>query len=327
MTLYTNTFEGGTDETVITTGNSGGASGTPFDSLAGSPEFEAASAYHGAMGMILPSSSTQRQVRWDGLNNVTVRASAYVRFGSVAPSVVNEIIQFRTAGNAIVAGVALNTNGRVLIRVGAGGSFLTGTNISAHGISANTWYRIDVWITVDTTSTGRVVYRICNVDAGDTNTPITTAFDSGTTVNFGTTAIDRVHFGCMQAQARNGDWEYDTIRAEDGVAALFDLYTPPAPDITETFTDNLALLEASDGTPPFTIAQDSGTTTTPEELDDGAVSGTGRWLVAKHASDTLVYTVTDDAAVESDPYNVPPISPANSFIKRPTGSLPSTTWE
>jgi hypothetical protein len=64
----TNNFEGGTDGTAITTANSGGSSGTAWDSLGGSttlPTYSAAAALTGGMGAATPlSSNSTTTIEW-----------------------------------------------------------------------------------------------------------------------------------------------------------------------------------------------------------------------------------------------------------------------
>lgn len=104
---------------------------------------------------------------------------------------------------------------------------------------------------------------------------------------------------------------------------------PPSPTLDASLTDNLAEITSapSSGTPPYTfsIAQTAGPTTTPALVDDGT------WLVLKDVAATLTYEVTitdDNALTATDSVSVPPIPTLGSStgIKRPTGSLPSTTW-
>jgi len=224
MAILLNTFEGGSDGTTITVGNSGGASGDAFAGVGGSPAFEADATYHDAMGMKAAESTTQRFVYWDGLNNLVVRTSAYVQFASVAPSVACAVVQWRTAAAGVIGMIALNTNGRLIAQV-AGGGIVTGTNIAGHAISANNWYRIDAEIIIDgsVSADGNVAYGIYDVNSADTDTPITTRFSGAATL--GTTACDRVYFGPMQNAARNGDWLYDTLRAEGGSSTPFGQYS------------------------------------------------------------------------------------------------------
>lgn len=64
----TNSFEGGTNGTAISTSNSGGASGTAWDSLGGSttlPVYSAAAAFHGKLGASTPLSSVSTStIEW-----------------------------------------------------------------------------------------------------------------------------------------------------------------------------------------------------------------------------------------------------------------------
>jgi hypothetical protein len=301
MTLRTNTFEGGSNTTVITIANSGGASGDAFDDVTGATlTFSSAQAYNGSLSM-LAVSGVASSVRWQSMSSMTLRGT------SAAGT--REFVQVRTSGGTNIASLALNSSNQVVaVNVG---SMISGSESGA--LSVNNWYRIDFIFTVATTSTGRIQYRVMDVEAEDNDTP-ESSYDSTASLNLGTTALGRMYFGNVADATIEGNWWFDSIRVDDtGTTFLNGLYVPI--NITETLTDDVALLEATDGTPPFTISQDSGASTTPTELDDGAVSGTGMWLVAKHPTDTLVYTVTDDVAVESAPYSVPPIRRIGPLIR------------
>ncbi|MER7213223.1 hypothetical protein ABT340_39685 [Streptosporangium sp. NPDC000239] len=53
MTTATNTFEGGTNGTAVSTGNSGGASGTAFSYIDGPPKYSSLRAAHGNLSMLI----------------------------------------------------------------------------------------------------------------------------------------------------------------------------------------------------------------------------------------------------------------------------------
>lgn len=119
-----------------------------------------------------------------------------------------------------------------------------------------------------------------------------------------------------------GPFWVDAITFDNAATGLL---LPPAEPPVATVTDNLAFITATDGEPPYSISQDSGDSFTPLEATVDSVDG---WIVAKHATDTRVYIVTDDDATESDPIEVPPI-PSGGVVewpKRPVGSLPTTDW-
>lgn len=53
MTTATNSFEGGTNGTAVSTGNSGGASGTAFSYVDGPPKYSSLRAAHGSRSMLI----------------------------------------------------------------------------------------------------------------------------------------------------------------------------------------------------------------------------------------------------------------------------------
>src|SRR5688500_6975412 len=57
MAGATNSFEGGTNSAIITTGNSGGLSGTAFNSVFSDPVYTTVRAAHGTVSARLPADS------------------------------------------------------------------------------------------------------------------------------------------------------------------------------------------------------------------------------------------------------------------------------
>lgn len=220
MTIIYNNFNEGTDGNAIgTETNTDGSSA--FDSHPGAVVFDDAQSFEGGMSMLVPSNgaSSQDNVRFYstgalGTTDAVFSASFYVRFSSVAPSNNISLFNARTAADSIVCQIQLNGSGRIIARNSSGE--IAASNIAAHAVSANTWYRIDVIVTVNTGSAadGRLQYRIIDVSGGDNDTPITTAFDE--TVNFGTTVLGRVYYGSANTVTRNIDMWFDTVRVELG---------------------------------------------------------------------------------------------------------------
>ena len=65
--VRTNTFDGGTNTTTITTGNSGGVSGNAFNNVAGSPQFSSTQAFGSGLAAFNPSAGVDTHMDWTGL--------------------------------------------------------------------------------------------------------------------------------------------------------------------------------------------------------------------------------------------------------------------
>jgi hypothetical protein len=229
----TELFTGGVDAATITTANS------IFTFLSGSPEFDddvfypVPSPQHTARSMLVVSDSTSRYGRTDGLNTPSMSASVYVRFASVAPAGTSIFLRWTDSTGTQTVTLLLSTTGRIVAQDTAS-SPIAATNIAGHAVVANNWYRVDVLVEKGA-GTGRLQYRICDVNAGDTNTPITTPYDSGATLDLGANNIDRIYAGgVINGVARNGDWNLSILRFDSTRTAFFDLYqAPPVPVISK----------------------------------------------------------------------------------------------
>lgn len=315
MTVKQNTAEGGTVSAVVTNTDTG--SGDGWQTVGGSPIYVDTPTAVGARAYSIVAANDL--LWWTGFTGALGTLRFAFRLTANTGLSGLRLAEIRT-GTRSLARVYFDASNRLVLSANNNATSLG--NLSTTVPSVDTWYVLEMAAESSNSGDATVKARWYLASTGP-GTVIGEA--SSDTVSQGTTSNATTRtLGRGAADSYAGQLFIDQVYAEDGTLTYPGMWSLP---ITDSFADNLALIEADGGTPPFTIAQDSGASTTPEELDDGSVSGTGRWLVAKHVSDTLVYTITDAAAVDSDPVNVPPISPANSFIKRPTGSLPSTTWE
>lgn len=317
MTTKTNSAEGGTNSATVTPGNSGGASGDAFNTVGGSPTFVNTPTLVGGMAYVIPAANDL--LWWTGFGTAVGKLRFAFRLSANTGLSGLRLCEIRT-GSRSLARVFFNASNQLVLTANNNGTTI-GT-LSTTVPSVDTLYVMD--IVAESKNSGNATVKARWFAASDPSTII--GQQSSSTVSQGTTANATTRTVGRGASDSYGGVVYlDQIEANDDTANLdyIGMWSIP---ITESLTDSLALIEATDGTPPFTIAQDSGATTTPEELDDGAVSGTGRWLVAKHATDTLVYTITDDAAVESDPVNVPPAATGNSTRRRPDPDGDPTDW-
>lgn len=103
MTIYRNGGEGGTDGVTVTTGNSGGASGTAWDAVnlnGGDIEFDTAQSAHDSVSyLIQPASGAITELRKNFTGDPMAMISFYVRISST-PTVTSTIAQIRNATSA-----------------------------------------------------------------------------------------------------------------------------------------------------------------------------------------------------------------------------------
>jgi len=72
-----NSAEGGTDTTAVTTANSGGTSGNAWDTVTGAPTFSATHAAHGTLCYSFPA-ATATNVQWSAAS-IGMMATLYAR--------------------------------------------------------------------------------------------------------------------------------------------------------------------------------------------------------------------------------------------------------
>lgn len=204
-----NTFEGGSDTTVITTGNSGGSSGDAWSFVSGSPTYSATSPYEGSLSMRTADTTSTSYVRRDSLNEPDICVS-WVQKIPQAPSA-DCISMYLHNGTDFVCLVQIRSTLVVRLLNEGFGVLDTGPTLDTSKI-----YKFTVWAKPGaTTSTGEISYGIYDVTNGDTNTPVTPIFKS-TTANLNTTNIDRVYVGALSGVSRSGFWYYDVVRVQTG---------------------------------------------------------------------------------------------------------------
>lgn len=209
MTLYANTFEGLADETVITTGNSGGTSGSAFSSVIGSPVADTARAAHQTRSMRCPAGSTANYVYWN-ISGTNAAARAYI-YLTATPTGETPIIRFYNASSFVLTAALLSTGKLRLSHVSSG---LVGT--STANVPLNQWVRIEMRGTISGTAANVSLAMY----AGDSATPIETPLSS-TTSNTGTTDFAQARFGQLATTATPADMWFDSIAAETAAGGAF----------------------------------------------------------------------------------------------------------
>lgn len=158
MTVLVNSFEGGTNTTVITTGNGGGASGNAFDSIGGSPTFSSTQAAHGSLSCEVSVSSSTAYVAWT--TSLGSQATVYFRQYFYIPSNPSGTIyltKFTQPGIVTCASVMLEASGQLAFWDTNGTARITSTE----SVPLNAWFRIEGFVTGNA-STGQLALNIYN---------------------------------------------------------------------------------------------------------------------------------------------------------------------
>ncbi len=217
-----NSFSGGSDGTIITTANSGGASGDSFGSTNGSPKFESdnATGWRSPMTCLL-TASTSDIIRWPGIalagRDIWIREYIYFTANpSSSATFIN--INSQSAGTSSMV-VVVDTNGKIAVNDTTGAQVgLTTTSITLNG-----WVRVEAYCHTGTT-TGNGEFELRLYNTADSLTPTETI--SASSLNFSTTLPDRIswtfHSGATTYQAD------DLAVSDTGWNGPASASTPPA---------------------------------------------------------------------------------------------------
>lgn len=216
MTSITWNAEGGTDGVAISTGNSGGASGTAWDLVQrgtnATNEFDSATAANGTYSALMATgaTSTTAHLRWAAAiiaawpsGMTTHYGRCYVRTAAL-PSVDRSIVELLDAtATTNRANIRIRSTGTVRLRNAANGTVATTTTV----LSIDTWYRIE-W-RIDGSTTG--AYEL-HLFAGNSATPLESIV--GGTADFGG-AIGAINFGFVSNAANIASLWLDGIEVND----------------------------------------------------------------------------------------------------------------
>lgn len=156
-----NSFEGGSDETTLTAGNSGGTSGNAFDSVSAGTGatlvFDNAQAAPSLGSFSLRTAtggtSALSYAAWTLASVTSDYARGYFRFTSL-PGAQQLIIRYLSSGSQSLR-VNVKTDGAIEVRNAANSVIGTTTNT----ISAGSWFRVEIFTTFSTT-VGAVTLRL-----------------------------------------------------------------------------------------------------------------------------------------------------------------------
>lgn len=238
MTTYQNSFEGGSNGTGITIGNSGGASGDAFTAVdtSGTVTFSTTGAFHGTLGMqiVTGAAATGAYYAITGSRQAAMRCYYYV---TSLPSAGLRVMAFLNSGlSSNYCAIAVSSAGVLTMIDNAGAVVAT----SAGSISAGTWYRLEMKL--DNTTSGS---QTANFDAylGDGTSAISnlslSANDSAVHGRFGGGNIATAYFG-KQTGATIATIYYDDCKAVTNTTSYIGA---AAATVTWTATDSIGIDE------------------------------------------------------------------------------------
>lgn len=150
VAVVTNSFEGGTSGTTVTTGNSGGASGNAFDLVTigsgATNAYDNTQAAHGGLSCKIATgaSAVSSYNRWS--TSLSVTNQYWIRmylFFTAIPTTLTRIMGFATSGGSPCATIAiLASTGKVEILNASGSAIIT----TANAIPTNAWFRIEAML-------------------------------------------------------------------------------------------------------------------------------------------------------------------------------------
>ena len=182
--LIINTAEGGTDGTVVTSGNSGGASGTAWNTVnAGTSgttvKFSAAQKAIGGLSYMFETHGTAEAafVTWSTpiTPGLTMYARTYCYFQS-SPVSIFRIFQLLDGSFLSCGGVGVSSGGKFILRNSAG----TLTSTSTSSVPQNQWVRLELMVFSDA-SVGQMELKIfLNSQSSTPDETLTTAANVNT---------------------------------------------------------------------------------------------------------------------------------------------------
>lgn len=251
MVYYYNTAEGQASGTTLTTGNSGGNSGSAFYAVQGTVLFSNTQKKFGSNAYLVNAAAgADSYFYWrNTTGDTSASLRAYVYFTAFPTGAQLSLLQLRTSVGAI-ANIGITTSGNLYVTESGFATLAT----SASAISLNTWYRLELSAIVGTTTTNGTVQA--GVYVGDSTSPTVLSY-SNAARNTGTVNIIEMRFGKLtQATAAIGNTYFDNIAADLGSSSL--LGPSVAPTVT---TGSSSSITTSGGTVAGTV-NDNGLPTT-----------------------------------------------------------------
>jgi uncharacterized protein YjbI with pentapeptide repeats len=209
--VVSNNFEGLGTGVLPTVANSGGASGTPFDTVskgANATVVGTTTAAHGSEGLSINNTAgNSGSVGWTSGGPFGAPAAVYFRlYCQISAFQTNQLRLFNvTANGSSVFTVGLNTVGKIVLTYGsAGTSFITFTSI----VPTGSWFRVEGFV-IPSASVGQISATLFSTPDSLTATETHT---STATLNTGTLALPTTYsFGNSSAVQQSSAMLYDDV--------------------------------------------------------------------------------------------------------------------
>lgn len=254
MAIFLNSAEGGTNDATATTANTGGASGTAFETVTAAVKFASAAAFQGAMGY--RSSGSTQTTRWATGGSTAVLMRGFFRFTdpTLGPTAMRLAL---SSGSVAINLLNTGTLGRPQLYMGAAKA--TGTT----PLAANTWYRYVLFADSSAGTMRAAIY------AGNTSTLV---WDSGLVTGQTIATPTYAMYGKYDGTAQTSDWDEVGLKTGSDAVWPADGWPYVAPDtklatpiVTVTEVHDVTVVEGTDG---------------QVDISWGAVSGADHYEVA-----------------------------------------------
>lgn len=276
MATLTNSFEGGSSGTTIIAGNSGGSSGTAFNTVQNTTmtalEFSNAQRAHGSLSAHLngPNTSLGR-LQWTGLNTTQAGGYFYFRFNGSLPGAAQDIFTLRSTGAGAMT-VGLSVGNLVQVK-NALGTTLNSGGWTVPSFSGSVWYRLNFSCIPNASTTAGTI--TAELYLADSTVAISGCTYSASNVNAGTANIDEMRVGKLTSAVvlemyvdnlaiATGTTTPPALPADPVAAASSSIGTSTA---TVVPTQNVAAASSSTGTPSAAVV--------PSQNVSAASSSTG----------------------------------------------------
>lgn len=282
MTAKTNTFEGGTNGTAITAGNSGAASGDPFSSVTGAPTFSAAAAVHGTLGMSAQAASgLTAYVTYSGFSATTCAVRFYYTY-TTTRSIATILVRILSSG-ALVANVRQSAAGNTISFTNASNAVVGLTGALTVGVT----YRIEASV-LSSAAAGTLDWAVY---VGDSTTPAWSGSGTGQPTNGG--PITDISFGKFSTTTDTAAFLLDDIAAADGTLTPIGVPGTPATGTSAlTVTAAGAASAAASGAATLAVTASATARAAASGTSQITLAGTGTAAGAATGASVLTVSAT-----------------------------------
>ncbi|WP_442915031.1 PKD domain-containing protein [Leifsonia sp. Leaf336] len=230
----TNNFEGGTSGVAITAGNSGGGSGSAFDSVGSTGfKYDSASAFQGSMGAVV-AGGVGGYGSWL-FSSTKCSAKMYFKPDATATSDTH-LMRIHSGGTRVfsvhLVGSGVNS-GKLRVDDASGTG---GVNTFATACGNGTYYRLEAYVVAGSTATNgtiKVAYYL-----GNSTTPLDTVYvNNAANVGTGLT-LDQVIEGKYSASAEQ--IHFDAFAYDTSLSDFIGVSSGPPPTVTISANWNAA---------------------------------------------------------------------------------------